>query len=240
MKRYGISLLLLVLSFSISEANEHLEKLREKAVKGDPVAQNDIGVIYAKGVRVPQDSTEALKWYKKSAGQGFAPALYNIGIMYAKGYGVTKSLSKAFSMYKKAAKLGFSDAQNSLGVLYAKGEGVQQNNSKAVEWFAKAATQGNEKALNSLGIMYANGQGVPKDYVKAYSYLKVGERLNNRVAKENILKLIPDMTSEQIAEGESQANLLYEKISDERTERGRTDAERVERPYERGRTKATY
>jgi TPR repeat protein len=40
------------------------------------------------GLGVPQDYTEATKWYRKAAEQGDAKAQYNLGYMYNDGCGV--------------------------------------------------------------------------------------------------------------------------------------------------------
>jgi TPR repeat protein len=40
------------------------------ANKGDSRAQNNIGVMYEKGLGVPKSKAKALKWYRKAAAQG--------------------------------------------------------------------------------------------------------------------------------------------------------------------------
>ena len=46
--------------------------LREQADKGDADSQFYLGLSYAEGNGVPQDSVEAVKWLRKSAEQGDA------------------------------------------------------------------------------------------------------------------------------------------------------------------------
>ena len=41
--------------------------------------------MYDKGRGVPQDYSQAVKWYRKAAKQGDASAQYNLVVMYAKG-----------------------------------------------------------------------------------------------------------------------------------------------------------
>ena len=43
-------------------------------------AQFNLGNRYAKGLGVPQDYKEAVKWYRLSAEQGVAQAQYNLGV----------------------------------------------------------------------------------------------------------------------------------------------------------------
>ena len=54
----------------------------ERAERGDAGAQYNLGVRYDKGQGVPQDSKEAVKWYRLSAEQGNVDAQFNLGFMY--------------------------------------------------------------------------------------------------------------------------------------------------------------
>jgi len=61
------------------------ELLIPLAEAGDAEAQTDLGFMYANGLGVPQDYTEALKWYRKAVAQGYALGQNNLGVMYAEG-----------------------------------------------------------------------------------------------------------------------------------------------------------
>jgi TPR repeat protein len=50
---------------------------RPLAEEGDPRAQNNLGLLYATGQGVPQDSVLTLMWFSLAAAQGFAPAKVN-------------------------------------------------------------------------------------------------------------------------------------------------------------------
>jgi uncharacterized protein len=52
------------------------------AVRGDPAAQFNLGLMYEKGQGVTRDTTRAALWYRKSADQGFAEAQNNLGRLY--------------------------------------------------------------------------------------------------------------------------------------------------------------
>jgi TPR repeat protein len=60
--------------------------------------------------------------------------------------------------------------------------------------------------------MYKKGHGVPNDYVKAYSHWSVAAALNNNAARKNISYIETKMTPEQIAEGQKQAEVIWNKI----------------------------
>ena len=68
------------------------------------MAQSNLGVIYAKGRGVPQDYTEALKWYRRAADQGDADGQLNLGGMYYKGLGVPKDYVLAYMWLILAAR----------------------------------------------------------------------------------------------------------------------------------------
>jgi len=53
-------------------------------------------LIYDNGKGVPQDYSEAAKWYRKAAEQGHAEAQYNLGVSCAKGEGVKQDYSLAY------------------------------------------------------------------------------------------------------------------------------------------------
>ena len=51
-----------------------LRAWRPLAVQGDPNAQFNLGVMHKIGEGVPQDDTEAMKWFRMAAEQGHARA----------------------------------------------------------------------------------------------------------------------------------------------------------------------
>src|SRR5205823_3284228 len=78
----------------------NLQKLTEKAGKGDLNAQHDLGGMYYYGNEVKQDYAEATKWYRKAAEQGDVRSQYNLGLMYESGLGLQKDKSEAMKWYQ--------------------------------------------------------------------------------------------------------------------------------------------
>jgi uncharacterized protein len=122
---------------------------RPLAEQGFANAQNNLGVLYAKGEGVPQDYAAAMSWYRKAAEQGSAYAQDSIGLMYTNGEGVPKDYAAAVSWYRKAAEQGFANAQNNLGLMYTKGQGVPKDYVQAHMWFNLAASANNANAIKS-------------------------------------------------------------------------------------------
>ena len=96
--------------------NHAKDKILELANKGDACAQNNLGLMYAKGRGVARSDEKAVEWVLKAAEQGLASAQYNLGCMYRDGHGVERSHVKAVEWFKKAAEQGDEDAMEELGL----------------------------------------------------------------------------------------------------------------------------
>lgn len=116
-----------------------ISALKEAALKGDAVAQFDLGKCFHEGVDVQVNHEEALKWYTQSAEQGYFKAQHNLSLMYYNGVGVKKDHTKAADWLNKALTQGLSQSQFYLASLYANGDGVPKNDAVAFSWYLKAA-----------------------------------------------------------------------------------------------------
>jgi TPR repeat protein len=122
---------------------------RPLAEQGEAKAQNNLGVMYDKGLGAAQDYAEAVKWYRRAAEQGDAGAQHSLGFMYAKGHGVAQDYAEALKWYRRAAEQGNARAQHNLGGMYAKGHGVAQDNVQAHKWVNLAATKGDSDSVKA-------------------------------------------------------------------------------------------
>lgn len=147
-------------------ASGSLADIVAAADRGDPAAQNALGLKYALGEDgLTRDDTKAVEWYRKAADQGFAKAETNLGDMYFFGRGgLPKSYLDALSLYLKAAQQERPDAQYRLGYMYEKGLGTEKDVQRAVKYYRSAASHDYPDAENVLGTLYATGtDGVPQD-----------------------------------------------------------------------------
>jgi TPR repeat protein len=87
-------------------------------------AQDKLASMYYFGRGVPQDYSEAVRWYRKAADQGDSQAQFNLGLMYHDGRGVPPDQAEAFNLYRRSAEQGDVKAQSALGYAYYNGEGV--------------------------------------------------------------------------------------------------------------------
>jgi TIR domain/Sel1 repeat len=162
---------------------------QKAAAQGDPNAEYDVGILYDKGLGVPQDRGQAMQWFQKAAARGDAPAEYKIGQYYRAGLGVAQDYGQAMQWFQKAAALGNAEAENGIGTLYGSGAGVTQDYGQAMQWFQKAAAQGNAVAELNIGALYENGWGIPRDYSQAIQWYQKAAAQGNATAQSAIEKL---------------------------------------------------
>ena len=118
-----------------------LDSIRKRAEQGSAEAQFRLGGMYHYGEGVPQDYTEAFKWYRKAAERGHVDSQLMLGNRYYNGKGVPQDYTEALKWYQKAAEQGDALAQTNLGFMYEQGEGVSQNYVRAYMWTSLAASK---------------------------------------------------------------------------------------------------
>ena len=69
---------------------------------------------YLSGRGVPQDTEEAIKWYRLAADRDVLPAMNNPGVIYASGRGVRRNEAEAIKWYRRAAERGDETAIRNL------------------------------------------------------------------------------------------------------------------------------
>lgn len=82
------------------------------AVDGDAIAQDRLGIMYAKGIGVPQNFVKAEKWFIKSANQRYPDALFNLSVLYRVGpNGVEPDEHKSNSYRAQAEMAGYAQTR---------------------------------------------------------------------------------------------------------------------------------
>jgi serine/threonine-protein kinase len=159
------------------------------ANRGDPAAQNQLGVKYAQGEDgLPRDDVKAVEWYRKAANQGLPKAQTNLGDMYFFGRGgLEQSNLDALSWYLKAAQQDWPDAQYRLGFMYEKGIGTGKDVAKAVQLYRSAAEHGYPEAQNLMGTLYATGaDGITEDDKQALDWFQKAADQGFAKAEKNL------------------------------------------------------
>jgi TPR repeat protein len=116
------------------------------ANQGVGAAQTNVGLMFELGRGVPQNFTEALKWYRLAADQGYASAQTNVGSMYHLGRGVAANNIEAVKWFRLAAEQGYARGQSVLGFMYSRGFGVPQNYILSHMWLNLAGAAGDAVA----------------------------------------------------------------------------------------------
>jgi len=147
--------------------------LRSAAIRGDATAAYEVGLRFAEGKGVPQNFSEAAKWYDRAAQAGVVPAVFRLGTFYEKGLGVTKDVNIARRYYLQAAERGNAKAMHNLAVLDADGGGKGANYQSAADWFRKAADRGIADSQFNLGILYARGIGVEQNLSESFKWFSL-------------------------------------------------------------------
>jgi TPR repeat protein len=114
MKKYLYAPLLIFSILSADEGQQSFWETYTEALRGEKVAQFQVGVIYERGIGREQNQTQAAHWFEKSALQGHVDAQYNIALMYASGRGVVEDEGIAMMWLSRAAKQGDGEARKLL------------------------------------------------------------------------------------------------------------------------------
>ena len=168
--------------------------MKEKADKGDAVAQNQMGVWYYVGKKVKQDYKVALDWWAKSAKQNNPDAIGNMAMCYQLGNGIKKDSVMAMTLYKSAIKKGNESiipqheqiVKNTKSLFsarllmdcYQNGIGVKRDNKKVENYQEILAAAGDTNLQFSLAMKYLNS----KRSEQAVKYFKLSAEKGKKEA----------------------------------------------------------
>jgi Sel1 repeat-containing protein len=176
-----------------------------RAKTGDPVAQYDLGVLYARGSGLVQDYTSAATWFHAAATQGNIDAQYNLGVLYERGLGVTANPIEAVNWYRSAADRNHAGAQYNLALAYAEGHGTEQDLAAAARWYQRAAQQGLTPAMINLAILYERGQGIDRSPIDAYAWYSAAAERGDGPARDRASELFRQFTDQDKAKAQGLA-----------------------------------
>jgi TPR repeat protein len=159
-----------------------IPRLRELAAVGDTMAMDYLGGVYWDGLGVPQDLSEATKWFRQAAMLGNSSAMNHLALAYAKGRGVSTDRAEAQKWFRRAAELGDGAAMYNLADAYALSSESPEDQAEAANWMRKAAELGLAPAMSRLGSMYAKGTGVPQDDKEAWAWFEKAATAGNAEA----------------------------------------------------------
>jgi hypothetical protein len=97
-----------------------IEELRALAGRGNPEAENAMGLLYAEGdkkLAIKQDQSAAVRWFTLAADHGSTAAQYKLALLYWNGHGVPKNANKAYFWALRARAGGQEGSQDLARVL---------------------------------------------------------------------------------------------------------------------------
>ena len=101
---------------NINQRNR-FSKAQEASKRGNPQAEFDLAMMYAKGEGVQKNPRVAFNLFHRAATKGHVEAKYCMAVNFDKGFGVIKQEELARHWYNIAAKAGHRGAQQRLAQL---------------------------------------------------------------------------------------------------------------------------
>jgi TPR repeat protein len=145
-----------------------------------------LGLLYEKGLGIPQDYQKAIQLYNYAGNLGSDKALHQLGVVYHVGKGVDIDPTKAIEYYTRSSNLGNPEYQYFLGRLYEEGQLVQKDPQKALKLYTKAYLQGYNDVSSNLYAMYDHKSYEDFFFTKlfrnlsiaSYNYFRLNEDYN--------------------------------------------------------------
>jgi TPR repeat protein len=109
------------------------DQLWQMAEKGDPTAENALGLRYFQGDeknRIGRDEKEAFRWFLSAADHGSLPAQAKLGALYWGGRGVPKDVNQAYFWTVLARARGDKENRDLAAILSS---GMTRSQAAAIE-----------------------------------------------------------------------------------------------------------
>lgn len=114
--------------------NDFILDLNIDAMKGDPVAMEELSCAYRMGSLVDIDNEKAFSLRKKAASLGFQKSQLQLGLQYLTGDQVEQDIEQATYWLKKSADQADTISMINLIEIYAEGYGLKVDNIEAYKW----------------------------------------------------------------------------------------------------------
>jgi TPR repeat protein len=158
---------------------------RKAADKGSTSAMVELGVLYATGLGVAKDETQARQLFERAAEAGNPRGVTNLAALSG---GAASDPARARELLAKTAESN-AEAQYQLGLMMADGTGGPRDDAGARVLFEKAAAQNHPGALERMGAFTQEGRGGPKDSSAAKAYYERAAALGDEDAKKALKRI---------------------------------------------------
>ena len=170
---------------------QEMEANRQKAESGDALVAFSLGVNYARGERVPEDTKKMLYYYELAGKNGYARAYNVLGNLHRRPNerGIPVDGKKALAYFDAGAKLGDSNTAHLAGdMLYFGQAGLEKNYPQAARYYEMTSLeQGSHHELAKYKVAWIYyhklaGTGSDDDLRKARDNLILSEKYGNKDA----------------------------------------------------------
>jgi TPR repeat protein len=151
------------------------------ATQGNSIGQNNLAVMYKKGLGVKKDIAEAVRWYNLSAMQGDPFGQFNLGLLYEQGKELPKDERQAARWYSLAATQDFKRSQTYLDESYV-GRFIMLQGLALAE-------VGNQGGPYCLALMYEEGRGVEQNTIEAIRFYKLAAKQGHLRSQQALQRL---------------------------------------------------
>ncbi|MCO4757604.1 MAG: SEL1-like repeat protein [Oceanospirillaceae bacterium] len=165
---------------------------RMEAESGSAESAFTLAVLNAKGLGIPVDHGESVRWLTLAAEAGHDEAAYNLAMAYTQGDGITADIAQAVAWFTRSASAGNAKAQRDLATLYARGFGVEKDPMQAFLLYKASAEQGVVVSQLQTGLMLLRGEGVEKDSEEASRWLEKAAKAGDGIAQYTLGLLLSD------------------------------------------------
>lgn len=168
--------------------------IKKSADNGEPVAQYNLGALYALGRGTESSGKKSAALFKASAESGYSRGEFaHSRIVYWEDGGK----QKAFNWAYKAAKKNNGEAQAYIGREYY----LNFDTPNAIYWLEAAAKKGWVEAQYLLGVVYENEYQISNNrssLISAYVWHEVASKNNDELSKKRRSKIAMFLTGDEL------------------------------------------
>ena len=146
-------------------------------------AQFNIARAMDKGLGIPQNEPEMVKWYITAARQGNADAQFNLGILYVQGRGVSKDIQEGMRWFNAAASQGHELSKDYLQLWNDELDNATLGGSIAITWLKENARNWDLDSLYMMGQMFETGRGVNRNLNEARIWYRLAAEGGHKNAR---------------------------------------------------------
>ena len=199
-----------------------VDQLLKWADLGYPVAQRELGLVYARYPETANPQASAAVWLQKAAVAGDREAQTVLAQAFHGGtLGLKRDDIQAWKWFTAASLQGDGQASFMLARMVSHGQGTVQDMGQSAHWLQIAAKQKNAQAMYQLSVAYRNGDGIPQNAMLARYWLNMSAEHDYNIAIQALAMELDGLGGENSPYAERSRH-LFKEASDHRLMRWNT------------------